>query len=226
MQIPAETTATQTLLDRYGEHLAATLGADKGTAAQATEFEAAQGALRVSLEARLAAERAQQRAEALADSAEVELERLIRQAELAVLGASQKKRDQEPYPSVLPAGLSGALAPRGKAQAAEARRIATALGSAPAVTPAAASFAPGLVELADKLELATKTVEAAQAAVDAAEALEKQNKRAWRQTYRKIFGSLTALYPDDRRKVEAFFRKGDKKDKAPRDDAGGPRPVA
>ncbi|MCC6524482.1 MAG: hypothetical protein IT373_17640, partial [Polyangiaceae bacterium] len=133
MQIPTETTATQTLLDRYGEHLGATLGADKGTAAQATEFEAVQGALRVSLEARLAAERAQQRAEALADSAEVELESLIRQSELAVLGASQKKRDLEPYPSVLPAGLSGALAPRGKAQAAEARRIATALGSAPGV---------------------------------------------------------------------------------------------
>ncbi|MBI4705471.1 MAG: hypothetical protein HY744_30620 [Deltaproteobacteria bacterium] len=53
-----------------------------------------------------------------------------------------------------------------------------------------------------------------------AHTVEQVEKRRWRDQYRRDYGSLTALYPDDRRKVETYFKRPPKRDR----DEGEPKP--
>lgn len=119
MEMPRRTLARETLLDTYGEHHEATLGADASAKDIAAQFTAQQSDLRASLEARKAAEHLVTRAEALAFGAETEAEQIIRQVEGALLSGTGKRRDVDPYKAVFPGGLTSALAPRAEGQSKE-----------------------------------------------------------------------------------------------------------
>jgi hypothetical protein len=170
------------------------------------------------LEAREAAERAETAALALKDRAEEDVESIIRTVELSVLAAVDKKRDRDPYRRIFPRNLHGAIAPKGAAQVAEGRRIANLLGPAegeplPGLPEEAARYAAELRAACDTLEARVRASEAAAAAVDAAFANELAERRRWHAQYRKDAGLLTALFPNDARLVDSFFRKPSRKRK-------------
>lgn len=75
---------------------------------------------------------------------------------------------------------------------------------------ARAAALPGSLELLD-VRLASLSA-AEKTALLTAAAAEGIQTRRWRDQYRKDHGLLTALYPNDPRKMESFFKKPAKRD--------------
>ena len=200
------------LTGTYGVFHAARLEAGKAPlAAIALGFAVEQTRLEGAHAARAALEKSVVRAEAMRVGSETALEALLGSIDLSVLKASGRKRTAEPYVSTFPKGLTGAIAPRGRAQLAEAQRIANHLAPGAADSPAGVTDAlHGEVALLREATLdfgrALDTEEAVSTAVSAAYAQELAARRSWREQYRKDFGLLTALFGVDKRKVESFFK--------------------
>lgn len=218
MEMPSETAGTDTILDTYGEHHDAALGADPAAAAIAAEFSPRQAALRAALEARFASERALTRLMALGFTCEGDIEECIRNIEGRVLLAVGKDRDEDPYAGAFPGALTGALKYVGKAQSAEFRRIAGLLASDDRVPADARSLLPNGERLACALDSSVDRCDAAVTALGAALTAEAAERRRWLEQYRKDFGLLTAVYPKNRARVERFFKKPARK---PRKGGGG-----
>jgi hypothetical protein len=217
MQMPPESAGSDVLIETYGVHLLATLGADPAATDIASAFQARQTALEAAAAGRKASEAATIAAEALALMAEVAVEQVIRKIESRTLEAVKKRRDLDPYARLFPQNLGGALAPQGRAQITEAKRIADLILSPDGtrlvgITEEIAAFAPELRAAMVILVARIDGVELAEAAAVAAFGAELTARRQWREQYRKTEGLLTALYPTDRRRVESFF-KGVKKAK-------------
>lgn len=145
--------------------------------------------------------------EALAATAEIELEGYVRDIESDLLSAVDKQRKVDPYAACFPNNLTGALKPRGNAQADEAARILALVGKLQGVPEHTHSRVSATTRAIDTLRTRVASADTAEAAVSAALTSERMAQRAWRDQYRKTHGLLTALYPRDKRKVEGFFKK-------------------
>jgi hypothetical protein len=213
MEMPKEESSSEALLETFGDfHIPALKGAGSTTQAVLDAFQPRQDGLANALAARKGAAKALAGAEALRIAAEVDVEATLTRLELIMLGSVGKKRDKDPYKTSYPKGVPGAIEPRGAAQAAEATRIADYLapaqGAAPAGVPAEA--APVIVELRTATTVLSdrvKTETAAQAAYETAWLSELSERRRWREQYRKDHGLLTAIYGNDKKKIESFFKK-------------------
>ncbi len=213
MRMPDADASSAVLADTFGEYHHAALRAAPPATAIASEFGARQQSLRTAEAARQAASRAAVAAEALKEQAEGEAEDVLREVEGMLLVACKKQRNQDPYRQVFPDNLLGAVRPRGAAQVVEARRVAGLIGptnGAP-LAKVPASLGPVAVRLraaADALERAEASDRAAELALEAAFATELAERRRWREQYRKDEGLLIAIFPDNLRKVEKFFKDG------------------
>jgi len=214
MDMPGDDAGSDVLIE-YGVYTLAALGADRSATEIATPFEAKQSVLRAAQRGRRASGEAVIAAGALAEAAEIEVEAVVRRVETRALESVNKKRSQEPYATLFPGNLTGALAPVGRAQATVATRIADFLAPREGarlsgVSDEVASFAPELREKLTAFGARLDGVDAAEAAAVAAFAAELTARRQWREHYRKTHALLTALYPTDRRKVESFFKAAKK----------------
>jgi hypothetical protein len=207
MEMPQPTSSTETHLDTYGEFHLSALKAEPEAATIATELEACQTTLRTALTARKGAELLVIQLEALELRAETDLEDQVKQVEGHTLLSVKKNRQAEPYITAFPKGLVGALAPRQKGQSAEARRIVSSLGPETGVPAAVTALLPEVLRLATLLDERCDAVDAALRAAVAALAIEKTELRRWREQYRKDHGLLTVLWPNDKKRVESFFKK-------------------
>ena len=214
MEMPPDSASSDVLLEHGAFHLAA-LGADDGAAAMRDAFATVQDGLRTAQRATVGAREAAAGAEALRIAAEVRVETSLRKLELILLAGVNKRRKDEPYVSAFPEGVTGAIAPLGNGQVAEAKRILALLaptaGEPPAGVPAEAGAT--LVELlrgATALEERVRNEDAAAEAEARAFSTELSLRRSWREQYRKGHGLLTAQYPTDRKRVDSFFKKASK----------------
>jgi len=241
MKMPAISAGSEKLLDDYGVHHLTMLATDQAAKAIHDAFLPAQETLRALYDARQAAERALTAAEALSQAAEQSLEDKLRDIEGQLLLAVRKNREADPYKATFPHGLMAALSPRGRAQITEAKRILSLLSPpatpalpAPAepapVEPAPAEPAPAVLQgvpdavkalLADlhagieTLRVRLDATDAADTAAVAAMTSELMQRRVWREQYRKDYGLLIALYPNNKRKVEGYFKSQRAKKKKP-----------
>lgn len=211
MRMPSEDSSSEVLLESLGEYHLAALGAEPQAASLVPDFTARQQALRDALSARQGASRAAMGAEALKVRAEENLENVLREVELALFAAVEKKRQRDPYKRIFPANLLGALKPAGLAQVAEARRVADLVAPATgtAVDGVPATLAPTAARLrqaADELERTVAADSAAERAYQTAFANELAERRRWREQYRKDFGLLSAMFYETPRRVTTFFK--------------------
>jgi hypothetical protein len=230
MDMPGESAGSEVLID-LGVYSLAALGADRSAADIKTAFEGKQDALRAAKRGRDASDEAVIAAGALVIAAEVEVEGVVRKIDSRTLELVNKKRGLEPYATLLPGNLAQALAPTGRAQAAEANRIANLLAPATGarlagITDEIANLAPELRACIAVFVTRIEGLEAAETAAVAAYGAELTTRRVWREQYRKTHALLTALYPSDRRKVESFFKPAKKTKKAATPNGGDPRPSA
>jgi hypothetical protein len=207
MEMPLVTNSTETHLDTFGDFHLTALKAEPAAATIATGFDVVQTALGDALKVRKAADVVAAECEAILFRAEVNLEDLVKQVEGRALLHVKKNRKAEPYVTAFPKGLGGALAPTGKSQSAEARRIVTSLGPETGVPADVTALLPEVTRLATQLDEKCDASEAAARAAHAALAVEKTELRRWREQYRKDHGLLTVLWPTDRKRVESFFKK-------------------
>ena len=211
MEMPASEDS-EVLTDTYGVFLDARLEAAGPELAHVDEaFGVVQERLEATHDARTGLEKSLVRAEAMRVESETAVEQTLGSIDLSVLAASGRKRTAEPYVATFPKGLTGAIEPRGRAQLAEATRIANHLapveGASPAgVTDAIKTEVATLRERLANFERALNAEDAVHTAVLAAFASELAARRAWREQYRKTHGLLTAHFGQDKRKVESFFK--------------------
>jgi hypothetical protein len=221
MEMPQMNSSTETHLDTFGEFHLSALKAEPEAADIATEFEGTQTTLRTTFDARKDADRVVVQVEALVYRGESDLEAAIKQVEGRVLLFINKNRKAEPYVTAFPNGLGGALAPKGKAQSTEARRIVASLGPATGVPADVTALLPEVLRLATALDDRCDALDAAEKAALAALALERTELRRWRDQYRKDHGLLTALWPSDKKRVETFFKSAKRKKKPDTRRGGG-----
>ena len=139
-----------------------------------------------------------------------------------------RRRAEDPYKTAFPNGVTGAIAPRGRAQVLEAARIsnyvAPEAGPAnPAIPAEALATVAALRAQLATFDAALTSEQATDAAYAAAFLAEFAARRAWREQYRKDFGLLTARFGSDKKKIESFFKKGGKSGKG---GGGGAGPSA
>ena len=222
MEMPQASASTDTILDTYGEFHLAGMKAEPEAAEISTDFETSQTTLRTTCDARKAADRVGVQVEALVYRAEIDLEKTLKQIEGRVLLFVDKNRKAEPYVTAFPNGLTGPLAPKGRAQSIEGRRIVGTLGPETGVSADVTSLLPNVLTSATALDDRCTALEAADRAALAALALERTEVRHWRDQYRKDHGLLTALWPNDKKRVESFFKHvRQTKKKAPSGGGGG-----
>ena len=228
MQMPTSEGSEQ-LLRSYGKYHLAALKAEGAALAEMTrEFEGVQSGLQRVYDLRVGLESAQAECEALRVVSETAVEQTLGKLDLQVLGAVNRRRGDDPYKSAFPDGVTGAISPRGRAQSAEATRIANYIaplaGPSPEGIPA--ESLPVVATLRGQIAtfdgaLASET--ATDAAYAAAFLAEFAARRAWREQYRKNFGLLTARFGTNKKKIESFFKKVAKSGKG---GGGGPGPAA
>lgn len=228
MQMPASE-GSEPLLRVFGKfHLAAVKAEGAALAEMFREFDAAQTGLQRAFDLRIGLESSQAECEAMRVAAETSVEQTLGKLDLQLLGAVNRRRGDDPYKTAFPDGVTGAIAPRGRAQSAEALRIANYIaplaGGSPAGIPAeslplVATLRTQIANFDAALAAETATDEAYAAAFLA----ELAARRAWREQYRKDFGLLTARFGTDKRKIESFFKKAAKSGKG---GAGGAGPAA
>lgn len=226
MEMPSASSSTERLLE-FGDFHLAKLRGDSRAATIAGEFEPRMNALRASSEGKRAAREAVDAAEAQLFVAEEEVENIIRRI-AGILGAAVKRdTKRSPYIDVFPANLEGALMPRSAAQAMEARRIIGAIArlgttAAASIPPETATVVAQLSEATGALDTKVAAYETASTAAGAAAESELGERRRFREQYRKSFGLLTSVYPDDRKKVEGYFKKDNSRPKKKAPPAGPP----
>lgn len=218
MDMPGDSAGSDSLIE-LGVYTLAALGADRSGTELAAALASKQDGLRAAKRGRDASDEGAIAAGALAVAAEVDLEGVLRRIDSRALEAVNKKRGLEPYATLLPGNLTQALAPVGRAQAAEASRIANLLAPSTGarlagVTDELAGFAPELRARVAAFVTRIEGLEAAEVAAVAAYGAELTARRVWREQYRKTHALLTALYPSDLRKVESFFKAAKKAKKA------------
>jgi hypothetical protein len=128
---------SEVLTDTYGVFLDARLEAAGPELAHVDEaFGVVQERLEAAHDARTGLEKSLVRAEAMRVESETAVEQTLGSIDLSVLAASGRKRTAEPYVATFPKGLTGAIEPRGRAQLAEATRIANHLAPVEGASPA------------------------------------------------------------------------------------------
>jgi|GEM_PF-3540833 len=228
MQMPASE-GSEPLLRSYGKYHLATLKAEGAPLAEMTrDFEGVQSGLQRAFDLRVGLESAQAECEAIRVVSETSLEQTLGKLELQLLGTVNRRRSDEPYKTAFPSGVTGAVSPRGRAQSAEALRIANYIaplaGESPAGIPGESlPLVATLRAQVSTFDAALASEQATDDAYAAAFLAEFAARRAWREQYRKDFGLLTARFGTDKKKIESFFKKASKPGKG---SGGGAGPAA
>lgn len=208
MKMPPESTASATLLDSYGEYLLARLSAKKDLKALFEAFRVQQDTLRAKLTTANELNRAEQRALASRDDADQILDDAVRRLSMTILSITRNNRNSALYTKYFPGGLTAiTLAPLPD-EMIGVGKILDLLSTEE--NPQVKGFDTALKESSVNLKTAIDGYNGAKVATDTAVNAMRAQSITWRDTYRKIYGELTSLYPHDRSLVESFFKKAPK----------------
>ena len=205
MHMPHATVSPQTLLNDYGEYLLARLEAKKELQDLAEAFAGQQDDLRKKVETASVLERGIQHALAARDDADFGLDDAVRQFSLAILSANRGNRKSPAYVKYFPEGL---LAVTMAPLAQEVVAVSNILDLLSAESDAQLKGYQELLQ--GNLDVLRKAVAAHKAAMDGADSAGNAVRAqaiTWRDTYRKVYGELTARHASERAYVESFFKK-------------------
>ncbi len=213
MYKPEKTLSSERLMDTYGVYLEAKLSARAETMGLFGVFEKAQHALFAANHRERRAQRAVHLALASRDDASFDMDRLLMKVELSVLADVNRDRTSEAFKRLFPVPVSdhAALSPVRKLDIV--KRLEAVMVASTDVASVKA-WSPLVAGQRAKLETAIAFWQKARQFHVETYAAEKVERDRWRETYDVIQGELIKLYPGDRKKVDAFFRRGPKPKRA------------
>lgn len=224
MYAPHETTSSERLADFYGEYLLARLKSDPDVVTAIKGFESAQTALRQVNEAERAAYRRESAAVAVRDHADFRLDETVRGFELALLASVSKNRQAREYKACFPDGLTAVIAAPVREETQAVKRIQARLAELPS-----SDFKKHLASLTaarQALESADSTLEEATNGHASAMTREMTARREWIRSYRVTYAELLSLFPENKRRVEAYFRPRSGGERIETEEAAASTPAA
>ena len=203
MFTPGEDVSSERLTDFYGGYFVARLKADPDVAGLAKTFDAVQEALRKGNEAERQLYRQEQVLVAARDHADFKLDEAVRALEIALFASVAKNRKAKEYKAMFPDGLTAVVAAPLNDEMNAVKRIESQLAERSAEMK---KFLPTLTGARQALEKGMADMQ--KAANDHAVAMVKEMtaRREWLRSYRVMYGELVAQFPENRRRVESYFR--------------------
>lgn len=199
------------MVDIFGEYFLARMQADPEVEHLVDPFVREQNALRTAHELEREQNRRRQREKAKLDHALFQMNRTVREFELALLAHVKKDRKAAEYRRFFPNGMLATTTAPAAAGVASVHQMERQLGENAGMKDAAV----WLADLAQRREMVERAqAQYAEANADhvAARTAERLARDAWRRLYRGTYGELIALFPADRRRVGAYFREGPRRE--------------
>ncbi len=199
--------SSERLLDTYGVYLEAKLGAHPPTAALFAIFEKAQQVLAAANDRERKAMRAVHLALATRDDADFMMDRLLSKIELAVLSDVERDRTHPVFVRLFPVPVSA------YSELSPVRTLETVLKletelAASTDLPSVQVWVPALAAERATLDSAIAAWQKAKLAHTETRTAELIERQSWLNAYNEIHADLVKQFPNDRKKVENFFRRG------------------
>lgn len=204
MRMPGMTASSRTLR-KHSVYTIVRLRARPATAALAVALAKSQDTMTEATGIRERAEEETLAALAIRDEADANLDRIIVRISLSMLESVANRREDPAYRRLFPDGAHAVTSLPILAEIARVGILEERLAERPDEATAK-EFLPSLSQHRMALEAAVDAYGSSLSAEAVARAREQEAQEEWRRVYRRIYGELVAMVPEDRSRVESFFR--------------------